>query len=128
LPPDVAEEEAKNGVAADALALVVPPPKLNAPAPPAVEDDTALLAALEALVANPEVKDKAFDADLDVVDVDVPPKVETPNPENGRDDGVILLLLLLSPPLVDGAGVDPVEGSADMNDEPNILLCFRVQH
>ncbi len=121
LPDDAAADEANNG--ASSVVLMPPPPKLNVPAPPpvaAVEDGTTALLALELVVAKPEANDKALDADLDV-----PPIPPPPNPENGSDDdGVVVflvLLLLLSPPL-DGA----VEGNADMNDEPNILLTMNT--
>ena len=126
-------------VAVDALSLVLPNanppapplPKLNPPEvlpPPAVaavvflptEED-------EAALDNPEVNDKAFTADLEDDAVAPPPVKDDPKPANGKGVVVALLLLLLfplSPPplvLLGGADDDPVEGSADMNDEPNIV-------
>lgn len=94
--------------------VLAPPPKLNPPLiplpDPPVEEDAA--------DDNPEANDKALDADLDdvVADDDVPK--EDAKPENGREDDVVLSVLVL----VASLPLDlPVEGSAVMKDEPNIF-------
>jgi len=122
LPPPDAVEANGDFDAVDDDDVLLPPPKLNPPPPPAADGATALLSVSsdDAAVDNPEVNDKAFDADLD--DDDVPPKEDDAKPENGSD--VVLCFVSLLAPADDDDDDLPAEGSAVMKDEPNMLSVF----
>jgi len=123
LPPDAVEANGDFDAVDDDDVDVLPPPKLNPPPPPPAADAaTALLVSSDdAAVDNPEVNDKAFDADLDDDD-DVFPKEDDAKPENGSD--VVLCFVSLLVAADDDDDDLPAEGSAVMKDEPNMLSVF----
>eukprot|EP00985_Skeletonema_marinoi_P010554 scaffold4955_cov71-Skeletonema_marinoi.AAC.2 len=125
LPPPDAVEANGDFDAVDDDDVVLPPPKLNPPPPPPDAAAALLVASDDAAVDNPEVNDKAFDADLDDDDDDVPPKEDDAKPENGSD--VVLCFVSLLVAADDDDDDLPAEGSAVMKDEPNMLsLCLFV--